>query len=815
MVIIMKNILFLKKTVFIIFLLCSLFLIYSFIDSDIPDFIRYILIFIISFAFTYLYMINRVNKNMEKLRWLENRLKLWNLISFRIKKAGEHAFNYLPVGILVYNEEKVIEWANGFSKEIFMSPLIERKIELINPELSEKINTSTEFDITIYGRDYLCYVINEHNIIYFMDETDLKSTRKKYDAAMLAVGFFNLDNLDSALGSLDPQEKSLQMSNIIALLSEWGNRYGIYLRGFSESQYLMLMTRQQLKERMEDNFKITEEVQSYCLKEDLRITVSFGIACKDIPVTQLVESANTQLMLALNRGGNQGVVSINEDVYYFGAKTASSETRSPVLVRVRAEMLSDLIKKSRNIYIMAHKDMDADAFGASLAVLKMVRSLNKEGKIIFDPGSIDDTIKNIYNVIQKEHINILDYFISPSTAISEITSDSLLIIVDCQYQKLLLNEKIFKLARNVAVIDHHRRNNNAIDKYEYLYSQSSASSAVELIVEMFEYLPTEIEINPIEATWMLMGIIVDTNNLIYRTSYRTFNVLAVLQKYGALFPQAQRFLREDFGEYVKRMSILNNVEIHEGKYGIALCAEDEIYTRAFLAKIADNIISVDGIKASFCIGHIAEDEIGISARSLDQANVQLIMEQLGGGGHFNNAATQIKNIGIGQAKQLLIEKLDSFENGGMTTMRIILTKDVKGKGKAEDIIDIPAGHANFLVRTNQAVLATVDNIRQLEKKRREEKEAQDFLLNEMRELKLVIESRPVKIYVQVGREGKLFGSVSTKQITEEYKAQNNITLDKRKILYDRDIDALGTYTIPIQLHREVTANITVYVVEKE
>lgn len=811
----MKNKLPFQKIVIILLIISSFILVYSFINEKTPIFIRYISIFFISSALTYLYMINRVNKSMEKLRWLENRLKLWNLISYRVKKAGEHAFINLPVGIIIYNEEKIIEWANVFAKEIFMSPLVERKIELINPELLEKVKTLPEFEITIYGRDYICNVITDHNILYLFDQTNLKDTQKKHEQSMLAAGVLNLDNLDTALTALDPQAKAMQMSNIIGLLSEWSHKHNIYLRGFSESQYLMLMTFQQLTELMDDKFKLLDDVQSYCQKEDLRITASFGIACQDMLITQLVELAETQLDLALNRGGNQGVVLIKDQVYYFGAKTTSTETRSPVFVRVKAEMLTDLIKKSRNVYIMAHKDMDADAFGACLAVCKMVKALNRGGEIIFDDSLIDDTIQNIYNVIQKEHVNILDYFISPKIAIDKISNETLLIIVDCQYQKLLLNEKIFKSAKKIAIIDHHRRNNNAISEYDYLYSQSSASSAVELVVEMFKYIPADIEISEIEATWMLMGVIVDTNNLMYRTSYRTFNVLAILQKYGAQIPRAQRFLRESFDEYVERMAILNNLEIIEGKYGIALCSEDEIYTRAFLAKIADNVISVNDMQASFCLGRIAEDEIGISARSLDEVNVQVIMEQLGGGGHFNNAATQIKNITIEKAKAILIGKLNKFEDGGMTTMKIILTKDVKGKGKTGDIIDIPAGHANFLVRTNQAILATVDNIKQLEKKKREEKEALEIHLNEMRELKTVIENQPVKIYVRVGKEGKLFGSVSSKQIVEEYKSQNNIALDKRKMLYDRDIDSLGTYVIPIQLHKEVIANITVHVVEKK
>ena len=804
-----------QKIIIVLFCLATFLFVYSFIDENFHVSISYISLSVIVASLTYFYMIGKANRNIKRLRWLENRLKLWNLISYRVKKAGEYAFNHLPIGIIIYNEEKVIEWANAYAKEIFMSPLVDRKIEIINPELFDKINGEENFEMTIYGRHYRCNVISDHNILYFLDQTDLKDLQQKYRRSLLAVGFLNLDNLDTALTALDAQERAMQMSNLIGLLSDWSNKHDIYLRGLSEARYLLFMTFAQLRELMDDKFSVLDDIQNYCQKEDLRITASLGIACKDDVITRLVELAEEQLELALNRGGNQGVVLIDNQIHYFGAKTTSLETRSPIFVRVKAEMLADMIKHSRDVLIMSHKDMDADAFGSCLAIHKIVAALKKESKIVFDESSVDETIRAIHNIIQKEHINILDYFVAPRKAVDNITNDTLLVIVDCQYQTLLTSEKLYKSANKIAIIDHHRRNNNAISNYDYLYSQSSASSTVELVAEMFQYISNEIEISEIEATWMLMGILVDTNNLMYRTSYRTFNVLAVLQKIGAEIPRAQRYLRENFGEYVKRMSILNNLEIVDGKYAIAACSADEIYSRAFLAKIADNIISVHDIKASFCIGRIDENEIGISARSLNEVNVQVIMEQLNGGGHFNNAATQIKDVTVEQAKEMLIDKLSRLEDGGMTTMKIILTKDVKGKGKAGDIIDIPAGHANFLIRTDQAVLATVDNIKQLEKKKREEKEAMEKHLNEMRELKSVIESKPVHIHVRVGKEGKLFGSVSTKQIADEFKAQHDLILDKRKMLPDKIINSLGTYEIPIQLHKEVTALMTIHVVEKK
>jgi len=804
-----------RKQIIVLLLSISLFfIVYSFVNYNLPNYIRYIAIFVFASSLTVLHMFKINDKNLQKLWLLENRIKNWNAISYRVKKAGEAAFNKLPIGIIVYNEDKSIEWANNYAKEIFLSPLIERNIQIISPELFRKLKIANEFELELYGKTFFCQVIPEDNIIYFIDKTDIKETINRYNSKILAIGILELDNLYNALESYDPQEKAKQISKIMGLLGEWSDKFEIYLRGYSEEKYLLVMDRSQLLKLIDDKFSIIETIRDYCIKEELRVTASIGIACLDTKVTELVEIAEEELLLAINRGGNQCVVKIDNDVMYFGGKTNSIETRSPVYVRVKAEELSDLIKNSSQVFIMSHKDLDADAFGACIAAYKLVNSLNRGVKIVFDDSLIDETISAVYNIIKREYVNILDYLISPKEALNQFTDDTLLLIVDTQYENLLLNEKVFKKANKIAIIDHHRRNSFAIENYDFLYTQSSASSTVELIVEMYQYLEEEVNLSSVEATWMLMGVIVDTNNLMYRVSYRTFNILSMLQKYGAEMPKVQRFLRENFDEYMKRMMILNNLELVDGKYGIAVC-NDEIYKRAFLAKIADNIISVNSIQAAFCIGRIAEDEIGISARSLDEVNVQIIMEELGGGGHFNNAATQIKNITLDEAKQLLIEKLKNFDDGGKSNMKIILTKDVKGKGKAGEIIDIPAGHANYLIRSNQAILATVDNIKQLEKQQEEKRLEEEKQLNEMKELKEYIDNHPVTIAVKVGKEGKLFGSVSSKQIVEEYKNQHNITIDKRKMLLDEDIVSLGTYKIPLQLHKQITATITLYVVEKK
>lgn len=756
----------------------------------------------------------RNQKLHKQISWLEERVKLGNSISYRVKVAGEKSFNEMPLGIIVYSNDYRVEWANNYAKNIFISSLIERKFANISKELDLKIKSMSDFDIELYGREYNVIVLKEDNIIFLRDKTEFKKLEKKYNDRTMATGVINLDNYDEAVASIDPQVKALMISDLVGIFSAWAEKYDIYIRGYSEKQYLIFMDRSQLDRIIADEFDVIDQVNEYCGKENLRMTASIGVACADIPVTELMDKANELLELALNRGGNQTVAEIDGNIKYYGGREQGVDTRAPVYVRVKTEELCDLISKSQQVIIMTHGITDADAFGSSIAAHKIVKSMKKESYIVFDYDVADITVREVYNDLATEHVGITNYFISPTDALLRMDDKTLLLIVDVQYSKMLIDERIYRKARKVAIVDHHRSNDSAIANYNYLYNKTSASSSVELLVEMFDYLDEDVTMTPMEATLMLLGVITDTSNLMYRTSYQTFSVLSKLQMYGAEMTKVQRYLREEFDMYVKRMNILNNVEMVENKYGIAMCDDQEIFARQFLAKVADSLILVDTIKAGFCIGQIAENQVGISARSLDEVNVQLIMEALGGGGHFNNAATQIVGITINQAKERLINVLKEQDTTGEEIMKVILVKDVKGKGKANDVIEIPSGHANYLIRSKLAILATPDNLNELKRQNElEKKEAQDHL-EAMRELKVFIENHPISVAARVGKEGKLFGTVSTKQVVDEMKNAYDITLDKRKIMYDKEIDSLGTYEIPIQLHKEVVAKITLHVIEK-
>ncbi len=801
--------------IIILMILSTIAALYSFFKEDIPKIVQYISLFVMGFTLALELLLQFSLFNVKKTIHMERKLRLWNSISYRVKNAGETSFNDLPIGIIVFDDEFVVEWSNKYANEIFMSSLVGRSFTNLDNNFASFIQSRTQnFEVNIYGKVYKCVHMLPDHVIYLSDMTSEYETKKLYDDRVMSLGILNLDNLETAMSTLEAEVKAHHISKLIGILTDWAEDYNICLKGYSDGRYIIIMDSAVTQALMKDRFPVLNKIQEYGEKEGIRITASIGISCKDVKAIELIDSANLQLELALNRGGNQAIVEIKNEISYYGAKSASFEMRTPVYIRVKTEDLVEMILKSDKVYIMGHREMDADAFGACLATHKIVQANDRISKIILNEKLIDETVTNVLDTIKSSHINFLDNFITPQDAMLSMTSNSLLIIVDCQYKNLLMSEKIYKKAKRIAVIDHHRRNPEAIKDVQLLYIQPNASSTVELLLEMFEYIDTsEIDITPVEATWMLMGIVVDTNTFIYRTTARTFAVLAKLQSYGADMAKVQRFLRENFEEYVKRMSIQNNMEILEDGYGIAIC-DNEIYERSFLAKITDNIIKVSNIKVAFCIGRLGKDEIGISARSLDEANVQIIMERLGGGGHYNNAATQLRGVTIEEAKEKLIHILSETLDKREKFMKIILIKDVKGKGRTNDVIDIPAGHANFLIRSGQAIEATVDNVKQLEMNQLKEEQAQAKLLHDMQELKKKIDAMTVKVLVKVGTSGKLFGSVTMKEIAEAFKTQNNIELDKRKILYDKTIDALGTYQIPIQLHREVTATITLYVVEQ-
>ena len=784
------------------------------------DIYKYVLILSLVFlVFTLSFIISsyRLSRQIKRSNFLESRLGLWNTISYRVKKSGEHAFNELPIGIVILSNKNQIVWSNNFAKHIFSSELKDISLGNISPQILQKVeNNEVNFEVTIYGHKYDVYNEAQYKTLYLTDITEISKIKTQYEKRITALGYINVDNLENILSDFDVQERAEFMYRIVSKIAEWSDKFGSYVRAYSDNSYLIIMDKSQLQDVISDNFSILDSIKDLVQGKIYKISLSIGVACADIPIKQLSELAKDQLELAMNRGGDQATVLIDDKVRHFGAKTDTAQSESSVTFRMKSEELQELMKSSSEVMVVGHSKADADAFGATIAIYRMAKALGKEAYIIFDVKSIDPTVTRIYESIKRDYVELLDVLITPQTALAKMTDNTLLMVVDLQLKNLLSEPKLVEKAKKIGVIDHHRRGDNVIDNLSFYLSSTAASSSVELIVQLFEYMPEEVYLEKLEATWMLLGIIVDTNNFVYRCNENTFKVASYLSNKNANMSIVKKYLKEEKNEKDKRNRLINTVEVYQTHIGIAKGNEDEVFDRTELAKISDEIISIDGIDVGFTIGRLAEDrgKVGISARSIENVNVQIIMESMHGGGHFNNAAAQIRSESIddviNQLKKCIDEYMEKEES-----MKVILIKDVKNHGKKGEIVEFAAGFANHLVRSGQAIHVTDENLKRLDEQKKQAELEEERLVQEMTELKKTIEETPIKIPVKVGVEGKIFGSINTKQIVEAFEKETGKVLNKQNIKLDKNITSLGTYEIEISLHKSIKATITLYVVEKE
>lgn len=778
-----------------------------------------IITMVLSLSILIAHLMNR--SHQKKISSLENRLSMWNTISYRVKKAGETAFNKLPIGIIVIDNDYKIVWSNNHARTIFMSPLQNTNLREVSLSIHDKM-LSTEpdelgninFVENIYGEIYKIEYSPQFDTLYFSNITEFENLRVKYNERITAIGYINVDNLEETLSEFYVQERTKYQGEIIGAISDWADKFGIHFRAYSESKYMILMDKKQLNEVVKDNFTILDDVKTlFTTSRIVRITLTIGIACADLNIADLADEAQQQLELALNRGGDQAVVKIDDKVTYFGAKTDPVQKESRVGIRNKSEELQALIKQSSTIYAIGHRNLDADGFAATLAIYRLAKSMDKEAYIVLDQNSIDSTVHRIYDTIKREYVSLTNDIIAPSR-VSKVDKNSLLMIVDCQTENQLADKKFITKFDKIGVIDHHRKGAGAVQNLKYYYSSPSASSSVELISGLFEFCEKPLDINELEATILLLGVVVDTNNFVYRTSATTFEIASKLQKYGADMNAVKTYLKEDYSDKVVRNKFIDNLEIFRDRVAIAFSEEGGPHERATLAKVSDELISISGVELGITIGYIGEKEVGLSARSLGNINCQMIMEQMGGGGHLNNAAAQRKNQTVKEVIALLKEKLaDYLEEDG--TMKVILIKENKKYGKKNEIIEVAPGHGNFLIKNGLAIIASPENIKTLERQQAEENDARNKEMQLRMEEKELIESKPIHLSVRVGVDGKLFGSITTKQIAEAIEQQFQVKVEKRKIDVDSSINSVGEHTVQIQLHQNVTAKVVVYVTEAE
>ena len=757
-------------------------------------------------------------KNVEKINWLENRLNAWNSISHHVSAAGDEAFTKLPIGIVVYDSNLEVKWANEYSKKAFKSNLINNSIDVISDNFSEDILAGKDkMIITVFEEKYDVLHNVENHVLYFFNVTQREEIIKRYDDRIQTIAIVSIDNLEESLRKYDVQEQSTLRGQILGVISEWASTNGCLLETLSSDQLLVVFDKESLHKMIEDKFNVLNEVRDISTKNHLKATMSMGVACYDVEADELVALAKNALELAHKRGGDQVVVNIqNEKVKFFGGNTNAVEKNTLVEARIQTMALKEAIEESSNILVMCHELADCDAMGSMLGIWQLAYSTNKNAKMVFDPELADITVQKIYDRIQKhENEDIKNSFVSLSEALDLIKPNTLLIVTDTQSPNRAMFPELINKVPNISVIDHHRAGEVGYKETLSYYVETSASSTVELVTEMFLFYNANVVLDKLIASIMLAGIVVDTNNFTYRTRTRTFEAASTLNTMGADMMLVRKLLRDSYEEERRLASAMVNVEIFEKRFAIVAQDENDIVPdRTTLAKISDKLLTIDGIETAFAIGLLPDGLVAISARSMDAVNVQIIMEELNGGGHFNAAATQLKDTTIAEAKEMLIQILRrDFVETGDETMKVILIADVKGKGKKDDVLDVANGYGNFLINNKLALLATDDNLKNLKAQQEQERINNENRRNVLEKVKTEIQDKFISVYLKVGADGKNFGHITSKYVCEEFEAQTGIHLDKKKVEIPV-INSVGIFTASVKLDKDIIATFEVNVIEK-
>lgn len=588
-------------------------------------------------------------------------------LSYRVKKVGEEALMQMPIGIMLIDEEGKIEWSNRFLASCFKEQtLVGRSLAELSEPLAAfvKKGKADEEIMELNGKQLKVIVRRHERLLYFFDVTEHMELKRQYEAERLALAIIFLDNYDEITQGMDDQAKSQLNSLVTSMLNRWANDYGIFLKRTSSDRFIAVLNEHILTRLEKSKFSILDEVREQTAKHQAQLTLSIGIGAGVSPLPELGTLAQSSLDLALGRGGDQVAIKHgNGKVKFYGGKTNPMEKRTRVRARVISHVLRELIAESDRVLIMGHKYPDMDALGAAIGILKVVQSNQKEGFIVVDQAKTDAGAQRLLEEMRK-HADLWSRCIKPEQALELVTEDTLLIVVDTHRPSLVIEERLLYRMDHIVVIDHHRRGEEFIEAPILVYMEPYASSTSELVTELLEYQPKRVKLSMLEATALLAGIVVDTKSFTLRTGSRTFDAASYLRAQGADTVLVQKLLRESVTNYVRRAKLVERTVIDEHGIAIAKGGENEVNDQVLIAQTADTLLTLSGVAASFVISKRADGTVGISARSLGDINVQVIMEKLGGGGHLTNAAAQLSGVTVGEAERQLREAIHDYFEGG-------------------------------------------------------------------------------------------------------------------------------------------------------
>lgn len=505
----------------------------------------------------------------------------------------------------------------------------------------------------------------EHNnliALYVFDETELNQYIRQKEDEKLVTGLLYLDNYDEALNSVEEVRRSLLVALIERKLNKYFSEVDGLIKKLEKDKFILVMRQRSLEELKKKRFNILEDVKTVNIGNDMAMTISIGIGINAPTYAQNYEYSRIAIDLALGRGGDQVVIKDKDQMTYFGGKSQQMGKSTRVKARVKAHALREFMVSKDKVVVMGHRIPDVDSIGAGIGIYRAAKSLNKKAHIV-----VNNPTMSVRPIIQSFQDNP-DYdehmFIDSDEARGIVDANTVVVVVDTNKPSYTECEDLLHMTKTIVVLDHHRQGSEVIQNAVLSYIEPYASSACEMVAEILQYFSDDIRIYNIEADALYSGIIIDTNNFTSKTGVRTFEAAAFLRRCGADVTRVRKMFRDDVKSYRAKAEAIRHVETYRGSFALAVCPSEGIDSPTVVASQAANeLLNVDSIKATFVLTDY-QNKIYISARAIDEVNVQLIMERLGGGGHINMAGAQLTGVTVEEAIATLKDTIDQMIKEG-------------------------------------------------------------------------------------------------------------------------------------------------------
>ena len=534
----------------------------------------------------------------------------------------------------------------------------------LNPEELAKITESADYHLSLGELRLRVRLVREKLgndkvfALYFYDETALLKLREEEESRRLTAGLLYLDNYEEAMESVDDVRRPLLTAMIDRKIVRYFDGMQAIMKKLEKDKYFFVMERRHLRELYETQFDILEQVKTVNIGNEMRITLSIGIGDGGTTYAQCYDFARQAIDMALGRGGDQAVVKDGENIHYFGGKTNSKEKTTRVKARVKAHAFRELIENKDRLLIMGHKLMDIDSLGAAVGIWRIASTMGKEAHIV--SSAVNNAIRPMLARFQNGDYPE-DMFIPEEKALQLLDEGTVLVVVDTNRPSMVEGPRLLDAAKTIVVLDHHRQSQDSIRNAQLSYVETYASSACEMVAEVVQYISDEVKIRAVEADAMYAGIVIDTHNFQNQTGVRTFEAAAFLRRNGADVTRVRKLFREKLDDYRAKSEAIHNAEIYREHFALSFCDSEGLESPTVVgAQAANDLLDVIGVKASI-VATTFREKVFLSARAIDEVNVQVMMEKLGGGGHRTIAGAQLANMtqeeAMNQVKQVIDEML--------------------------------------------------------------------------------------------------------------------------------------------------------------